>query len=102
MVKVQRGNVVLTISDNAIDRYMNMGYDVVDEKGNVKQISTPTDLKALQHAYVNNAKTIKELQARIEELEEENEALKTGKEPAQTRKGRAKKETSEEMPDGEE
>lgn len=35
MAKVRRQNVVLTIKDDDIQHYLNLGYKVIDEQGNV-------------------------------------------------------------------
>ena len=35
MAKVRRQNVILTIKDDDIQHYLNLGYKVIDENGNV-------------------------------------------------------------------
>lgn len=68
MATVEKGNVVLTVNDEEIDRYLSMGYNVIDEQGKVVKACVPTDLGALRAAYVSHTETIKRQQAEIEEL----------------------------------
>lgn len=75
-VKVQRANVILTISESQIDYYMSQGYNIIDESGNVIKESVPKELGTLQKAFVEN-------RAEIERLKKEIEKLK--KKPKQTR-----------------
>lgn len=74
-VIVQRANVVLQISPQQVDYYLNQGYNVIDEKGNVIQESIPRNLGELQKAYIDHI-------AEIESLKEEIRKLKEPKKPA--------------------
>ncbi len=74
-VIVQRANVVLQISPQQVDYYLNQGYNVIDEKGNVIQKSIPRNLGELQKAYIDHI-------AEIESLKEEIRKLKEPKKPA--------------------
>lgn len=67
-VTVQRANVVLQISPQQVDYYLNQGYNVINEKGEVIQASIPRDLGTLQKAFVEDKNTIEALQAEIAEL----------------------------------
>jgi hypothetical protein len=67
-VTVRRGGSYLTIPFGAIERYKAKGYDVVDEKGNVIQSSTPNDVNILKRAYEEHVEEIKRLKAEIAEL----------------------------------
>lgn len=67
-VTVQRANTILQVPEEWVDRYIDQGYDVLDNKGNVIQKSIPKDLGTLQKAYVEHTAKIKELEKEIEQL----------------------------------
>lgn len=69
-VTVQRANVVLRVPEEWLDRYVDQGYDVIDESGNVIQASIPRDLGTLQKAYIEHTQEIEELKRTIEELKQ--------------------------------
>lgn len=75
LVQVERGNVVLRVPDDDVQRYIDNGYNLIDDNGNVLQSSVPKDLGTLQRAY-------EEQTARVKELESEIEKLKSAKSPA--------------------
>lgn len=68
MVTVERGNVVLTIKESEIDRYIDLGYNLVGEHGEVIREAVPTDLGALRKAFIEHTKTIKALEQEIATL----------------------------------
>ena len=35
MPTVENKNVVLTVSESELERYLNMGYNIIDDNGNV-------------------------------------------------------------------
>lgn len=67
-VTVQRANAILQVPEEWVDRYIDQGYNVIDEYGNVIQASIPKDLGTLQKAYVEHTQKIKELEEIIEQL----------------------------------
>ena len=69
-VLVQRANVILQISPQQVDYYLNQGYNVIDEKGNVIQESIPRNLGELQKAYVDHIAEIESLKEEIRKLKE--------------------------------
>lgn len=69
-VIVQRANVVLQISPQQVDYYLNQGYNVIDEKGNVIQESIPRNLGELQKAYIDHIAEIESLKEEIRKLKE--------------------------------
>lgn len=82
MVQVKRANVVMRIPDSEVKRYLDMGYDILDDEGNVITKTVPTDIGTLQKAF-------KDMQREIAELERENKELraqlaKASKEPKQS------------------
>lgn len=85
-VTVQRANVILDVPEEWVDRYIDEGYDVIDNKGNVIKKSIPRDLGTLQKAYIDHIHKIEELESEIEELKTKAEQLKVKK------AGRPKKE----------
>lgn len=68
MTIIERGNVVLRVQDYEVERYVNMGYNVIDESGNIIQKAVPTQLGELQRAYVEHTALIESLTNQIEEL----------------------------------
>lgn len=68
---VQRDNVVLEIKEDAVDRYLAMGYNVIDSKGNVIKKTIPNDVKTLQKEYKEHLDKIKELENKVVELQEQ-------------------------------
>ncbi len=71
MARVERGNVVLTVPDSDIKRYMDMGYNVTDEKGKVIKACVPTDLGELRQAFAHQTEQIKQYEEKIKQLEEQ-------------------------------
>lgn len=69
MARVERGNVVLDIKDTEVQRYLDLGYNVVDEKGKVIKACVPTDLATLRKAYIEHTAKIAELEATIKSLQ---------------------------------
>ena len=72
MAIVERDNVVLEIKESEVDRYIDLGYNLTDGKGNVIKKSIPYDVGELRKAYIEHTTTIEKLKARIAELEEAN------------------------------
>ena len=68
-ITVQRANVILQISPQQVDYYLNQGYNVINAKGEVVQASVPKDVGTLQKAYVDHLKEIEELKDKIKKLE---------------------------------
>lgn len=70
---VQRANVILRIDDDSAQKYLNLGYNVIDEKGKVLKEAIPSDVGTLRKCYVEHLNKIAELEARIAELEHPKE-----------------------------
>jgi hypothetical protein len=79
MAFVKRANVVLEVKDEDIQMYMSKGYSVIDENGNMLKECMPTDINALQLAYIADKKTIASLQEQIKELTAQLKASKKSK-----------------------
>lgn len=69
MVKIQRANTVLDIEDEDVERYVNLGYNVIDNKGNILREAIPNDVGVLQMAYIENRRKIEQLEKQIKELQ---------------------------------
>jgi hypothetical protein len=87
MVYVEKANKVRRVNESEVQRYLDLGYNVTDGKGNILQECVPTDLGKLKAAYTEHKNTIAELQAKVVELENELAAAnkrKTTKKTATT------------------
>ena len=67
MVTVRRANVILNVSDEQKQEYLNKGYDVISNNGTVLEGTVPTDVNVLKKAYVDHMNEIKELKAKLAE-----------------------------------
>lgn len=78
MARVQRGNVVLRVSDTEVNKYMAKGFSLIDEAGRVIKQSVPTELGQLQRAYSEQAAIIEALKAENAELKAQLQDKKAG------------------------
>ena len=62
MIYAERGNKVVSISEDAISRYVEQGYVIKDASGKILRDTVPTDMASLKKAFI--------------ECREENKALK--------------------------
>lgn len=77
MARVERGNVVLQVKDYEVQHYLNLGYNLTDEAGNILKKSIPTNIGELQTAYLEHTKKIAELEDTIAKLTAQLSAKKT-------------------------
>ena len=77
MARVERGNVVLQVKDHEIQHYLNLGYSLTDDKGNVLRQSIPTNIGELQKAYLEHTKKITELEETVAKLTAQLTSKKT-------------------------
>lgn len=75
MVRIERGNVVLKVQEEEVQRYLLLGYNVTDDEGNIVKSSIPHDVGTLQRFYVEHKKRIEELESIVAKLTAENELL---------------------------
>lgn len=68
MARIQRYNVVLDVDDSEVGYYTNLGYNVIDMKGNIIQKAKSNDVHTLQQELDNAEKKIAELNAEINRL----------------------------------
>ena len=86
-ITVRRANVILRVSPEQKQEYLNKGFDVIDDTtGAVKEATVPMDVNVLKKAYVEHMAKIKELEDEIKKLKEEKASK-----PATTKKTAAKK-----------
>lgn len=68
MARIQRYNVILDVDDSEVGYYANLGYNVIDMKGNIIQKAKSTDVHTLQQELDNAEKKIVELNKEISRL----------------------------------
>ena len=68
MAQVQRANVILTIPNEDVDKYMAKGFSLIDKSGKVIKQSVPTELGQLQKAYSEHVAYIKKLESELAAL----------------------------------
>lgn len=88
MVNVRRANVLLTIPEDDLNKYMSQGYSLVDERGNIIKESIPNDLVQLQKAYTEHTEIIKQKDSEIADLRAQLKELAEAKASAGS-KGKA-------------
>ena len=69
MATVQRANVILTVEDAVVDKYLAKGYKQIDKFGNVVKESYLNDVASIKEAYLK-------AQDEIKQLKETNSKLK--------------------------
>lgn len=86
MLFAQKGNRVQPISEVEVQRYLNLGYNITDEKGKILYEAVPDDIISLKTAFkrhINEIESLRkqiveigELKAEIKKLADENAELK--------------------------
>lgn len=86
-ITVRRQNVILKVDEAEKQHYLNIGFQVLDEQGNVVEDNHP-DYKTL---YFEQKQRADELEAKLQKLTAKKEAPKTEEEPKKrtTRKAKA-------------
>lgn len=67
-IRVRRANVTLDIRPDEKERYMEMGYSVIDEKGKVLEAALSNDVNALRTEVLKLRKELAEKDEEIAEL----------------------------------
>lgn len=75
-IRIRKANKILRVSENEVAKYIAIGYDIIDNKGNVVQASVPHDPNVLRKAFIDNQATISQLKEEIAILKEEIALLK--------------------------
>lgn len=76
MVTVKRANVILTVLDEEIPKYLEKGFSVIDGNGNVVKAGAPKDIGALQTLLQEKDSEIANLKKEIEKLKAEIHSAK--------------------------
>lgn len=101
MFYAERGNRVVSIKEDAIQRYSEMGYVITDDCGNIVKTTVPVDVPNLKKAYVEQGAKIKSLEAENENLKMQiAELMKAQQKPAKAAKVEAET-PAENVPDSE-
>lgn len=79
MAYVRRANVVLDVKESEVQRFVDMGYDLLDDNGFVVSKSVPNDTAALRKAFMDHEAEISKLNAIIDGLKAELEEAKASK-----------------------
>ena len=77
MARVQRDNVLLDIKESEVQRYLDLGFNVLDEGGNIIKQCVPTDEGTLRMFYIEHTEKIEQLEAEVAKLKKENKQLKS-------------------------
>lgn len=86
MTQVRRANVVLTIKDDQVERFLDMGYDVLDTTGAVVKESAPRDPNVLRRAYLEHEAEIARLKDELRVANEKIATLTAVEKPKKTTK----------------
>ena len=86
MATIRRYNVVLNVPDSEVDYYVNLGYDVIDDKGDVVQKSMSNDVRTLQHELTESRKQVEELKKENAKLTATIKDLQAGDKPKTSKK----------------
>lgn len=62
MATVQRANVILTVEDADVEKYLARGYKQIDEWGNIVRGAYLNDVASIKEAYLKAQDEIKQLQ----------------------------------------
>lgn len=96
MARIQRANVLLDVEEDEVDYYIGLGYNLLDEKGNVIRQAVPTDLLTLQKHFTDSNKKIAELESEIAKLKIELATEKTKTKDAEKTVTQTRKKKTEE------
>ena len=69
MAYIQKANVILEVKNSEVQRMLDMGYNLLDENGNVAEVGKPQDLESYKRLYFEQLETIKALKEKLAEYE---------------------------------
>lgn len=75
MYQAIRGNVIINIFEQDIEKYLNLGYNITDMNGKLMYEAVPNDTTTLKRAFERHKKQIKLQQTQIEQLQAEVKEL---------------------------
>lgn len=85
-ITVRRQNVILKVDEADKQHYLNIGFQVIDEQGNVLEDNNP-DYRTL---YFEQKRKVEELEAQIKKLTAKTEEPKSDEEPKRRATKKAK------------
>lgn len=75
MAVVGRANKFLTVKEDLVQHYLDKGYTLYDDAGNILKEPIIKDMATMHEAYKRSQEKIKKLEKIIQDLTDENEAL---------------------------
>lgn len=75
MITVRRGNVRLKVQPEDKRYYLDKGYDVIDEKGNVLERALPRDIDRMKKLYLDTLAENNRYKKQVEDLTKEIDVL---------------------------
>lgn len=75
MAVVGRANKFLTVKEDLVQHYLDKGYTLYDEAGNILKEPVIKDMTTMREAYACSQEKIKKLEKTIQDLIAENETL---------------------------
>lgn len=75
MAVVGRANKFLTVKEDLVQHYLDKGYTLYDEAGNILKEPVIKDMATMREAYACSQEKIKKLEKTIQDLIAENETL---------------------------
>lgn len=78
-ITVKRANVILDISPDQKSYYLNQGYDVIDDKGNVVEETTNMTIESLNRKVIQLQNLVKEKDEEIAKLRKSNNNTRSKK-----------------------
>jgi len=76
MALVQRANVILEVKDDAVERMLDMGYNLIDEQGKVLQRGPIKDIGIMTQMYNEEVEKVTQLEKQVAKLKAEIKSLK--------------------------
>lgn len=76
MIYARRGNKLSRISEDETEKFLSLGYDIVDDNGAVLQKTVPTDIESMKAVFAEQSAKISAQEAEIALLTKENAKLK--------------------------
>ena len=95
MARVQRGNVVLHVGEDEVNRYLQLGYNLTSSTGEVIKAAIPNDLATLQKMHLEDTAKIAELENTVATLTSQLADLRRAHESKEPKKTSTKKSTKE-------
>lgn len=75
MAVVGRANKFLTVKEDLVQHYLDKGYTLYDDAGNILKEPVIKDMATMHEAYKRSQEKIKKLEKTIQDLIAENETL---------------------------